>query len=102
MNKRLGIVFVFALLVGAVFLSACQQDAVGRGVKKAVDTGGAEKLSAMVECDLIRGPMNNFWSCKIDCNLGVGEPRYSTGTDLYTVNGALDEAKEGCGRGTQD
>ena len=34
MNKKLGIVLVFALLVGAVFLSACQQDAVGRKLIK--------------------------------------------------------------------
>ena len=42
MNKKIGIFMVFVLLVGAVFLSACDQEAVGRNLKS-VEGGGVNQ-----------------------------------------------------------
>ena len=43
MNKKIGILFVFVLLVGAVFLSGCQQE-VARKISNVADGGGAQVL----------------------------------------------------------
>src|SRR3989344_4131315 len=90
MNKKLGIVFIFALLVGAVFLGGCsslQQDAVGRkiagdlGVQQdAVGTAGCDEVK--VDCGTchsgnedINCPLSTYQSGNkglMSCTEGVG------------------------------
>ena len=79
MNKKLGIVFVFALLVGAVFLSACQQE-VGRKISNyAGDDAGLQGVGENVAFDsgedMERVGEGNYNTNKIwwDCD-GDGEP----------------------------
>ena len=45
MNKKIGIFMVFVLLVGAVFLSACNQEAVGRKISNLADNENAQVLN---------------------------------------------------------
>jgi len=40
MNKKYGILFVFVLLAGAVFLSACQSEVGARINRNVADKGG--------------------------------------------------------------
>ena len=87
MNKKLGIVLVFALLVGAVFLSACQQDAVGRkiggdiGVREAEDLQKTISCSGSVTCTANDGRgtvtvncvpkvSGRSWGCGVECSEG--------------------------------
>ena len=81
MNKKIGIFMVFVLLVGAVFLSACDQEAVGRNLKSV--EGGGVNQNEMVDlgdeydrsiiklcCELGRGTIDCEGSCtsSSDCS----------------------------------
>ena len=87
MNKKLGVVLVFVLLAGAVFLSACQQDAVGGrrtgdlGVQQdvvgtagfgeiKVDCGTCHSDSGDIDCPISTYESGN--AGLISCTEGVG------------------------------
>jgi hypothetical protein len=75
MNKKYGILFVFVLLAGAVFLSACQSEVGGRINKnfadnrQAVDVGGGggrnNPLSNIYQCCGTYGGNKGCYSYKV-------------------------------------
>ena len=87
MNKKIGIFMVFVLLVGAVFLSACQNEAVGRKVSfKAIGEEG----------DGGDGPriIENIGSC---CLQGSGECDHFVGSSCDEINNKQGGSNGQCG-----
>ena len=91
MDKKIGIFMVFVLLVGAVFLSACQEEVGGRLLSKAKDGGsnaqaqlpgsGGEGGITVAEC-------NDNDDCEegFVCIAGVCEIVYRAGSILWNCD----------------
>ena len=73
MNKKIGMVMVFVLLVGAVFLSGCQQEAVGKMARNVDIVGEGENLDPTLTSYLCKckGGSQSF-DCGSRCNLCCG------------------------------
>ena len=91
MNKKIGIFMVFVLLVGAVFLNACDQEAVGRRLEtvgKDVGSGDQMDVSGGFEIkEFGAGPEDGIYMC--DCPGSDQCPGKSTTTTEEDENGGF-------------
>jgi len=85
MNKKIGIFMVFVLLVGAVFLSACQQEAVGRKVSFREEGGNdgdrEEQRGEMVDTREIESDYDTMFESS-----GNSVALFTKNIDSYSIN----------------
>ena len=88
MNKKIGIILVFVLLVGSVFLTACQQEAVGGRV--AIDKTGENLLPTDEGIRVTCG------SCEVGGEWYPCSPSVGTDGDGVTISCSAPQGCDSC------